>query len=205
MDKAMVILCGGDSSRMGTDKALLPFKDKTLVEYIIDKFSNHFNKVYLSVNKRGDYAALNLNAIEIPDMLRNAGPIGGILSALSMVKEEKAFFMSIDTPFLDPLVANYLFENSKDYDVTSFDLVHELNDAVCAIYSKHCLSALGKCIVTRNTSKENFYSKCSTQLFDMSIIEELSVVSKEQQFFAIKDREAYYMSVFSVLKNNFTC
>ncbi|MBR5953542.1 MAG: NTP transferase domain-containing protein, partial [Pseudobutyrivibrio sp.] len=38
MDRTLVILCGGDSSRMGPTKALLPFEDKTMVEYIYDKF-----------------------------------------------------------------------------------------------------------------------------------------------------------------------
>ena len=58
MDRTLVILCGGDSSRMGTTKALLPFEDKTMVEYIYDKFSPYFNKIYLSVNERGDFEEL---------------------------------------------------------------------------------------------------------------------------------------------------
>ena len=83
MNKTLVILCGGDSSRMGTKKALLPFEDKTMVEYIYDKFSPFFDKIYLSVNERGDLAHLGLNAQEIPDISRNAGPFGAILSCLN--------------------------------------------------------------------------------------------------------------------------
>ena len=43
MSQALVILCGGDSSRMGTDKALLPFGDECLLEYMVHKFAPHFD------------------------------------------------------------------------------------------------------------------------------------------------------------------
>lgn len=205
MNKALVILCGGDSSRMGTNKALLPFKDKTLVEYIYDKFSPHFDKVYLSVNARGDYTHLGLNIQEIPDIYLNAGPMGAILSSLTMITEEKAFFMSIDTPFMDPVIADYLYSHSSDSDITTFDFEEEFSDSICAIYSKPCIAALGKCLLQHDMSKENFYSKCITKKIDYSIIEDISKVSTEQQLFAVNNREAYYMAVFSVLKNNFTC
>jgi len=117
MNKNLVILCGGDSSRMGTMKALLPFQDKTMVEYIYDKFSPYFDKVYLSVNERGEFAHLGLDAQEIPDIYRNAGPIGAIMSSLTMVSGDRAFFMSVDTPFMDPAIANYLYDQSYNYDI----------------------------------------------------------------------------------------
>lgn len=205
MNKALVILCGGDSSRMGTNKALLPFKDKTMVEYIYDKFSPYFDKIYLSVNERGDYTHLGLEAQEIPDIYRNAGPMGGILSSLTMIKEDRAFFMSIDTPFMDPAIALHLYDNSQSYDITTYKFKGELLDSICAVYSKHCIAALGKCIIAGNVTKSNFQSKCYTNLLELSDIEEISPIAVDQQFYAIKDRSSYYMAAFSVLKNNFTC
>ena len=147
MNRTLVILCGGDSSRMGTKKALLPFEDKTMVEYIYDKFSPFFDKVYLSVNERGDLAHLGLDAQEIPDISRNAGPYGAILSCLTMITGDRAFFMSVDTPFLDPRTAVYLYDQSYNYDITTFRFPDNLLDTICDVYNKRCIGAFFKSLV----------------------------------------------------------
>jgi len=53
MENALVILCGGNSTRMGTDKALLPFGDTCLIEYLVRKFQPYFSRIYLGKNKGG--------------------------------------------------------------------------------------------------------------------------------------------------------
>ena len=51
-----VILAGGKSSRMGRDKALLPFRGfDSMTEYQIDKFKNHFKKIYISTKNRDKF------------------------------------------------------------------------------------------------------------------------------------------------------
>ena len=99
MENALVILCGGDSSRMGSDKALLPFGNCCMVEYLVHKFEPYFSKIYLSVKQKGIYSHLHLNVQEISDIYLNAGPLAGVFSTLSMIDEERAFYISIDTPF----------------------------------------------------------------------------------------------------------
>ena len=86
MNYALVILCGGNSVRMGTDKALLPFGDCCLLEYLVHKFKPYFSTIYLSVKYIGDYAHLNLPVTEIADVYGNAGPMSGVFSGLSYSK-----------------------------------------------------------------------------------------------------------------------
>ena len=90
MENALVILCGGNSTRMGTDKALLPFGDTCLIEYLVRKFQPYFSRIYLSVKIKGDYSHLKLPVTEIPDIYPNQGPMSGIFSGLSMIDEECA-------------------------------------------------------------------------------------------------------------------
>ncbi len=205
MNKTLVILCGGDSSRMGTKKALLPFEDKTMVEYIYDKFSPYFDKVYLSVNERGDLAHLGLDAQEIPDISRNGGPYCAILSCLTMITGDRAFIMSVDTPFMDPRTAMLLYEQSYNYDITTFNFKDDFEDSVCGVYSKRCIGPLFKSIFFKNTTKKYIQERCNTNLIDTEKIANISKVSMEQQFYKVNDRQSYYYAVFSILKHNFVC
>ena len=104
MNHALIILCGGGSTRMGTDKALLPFGKVSLLEYLVNKYKPHFSHIYLSVKKPGEYTHLSLPVTEIADLYMNAGPMSGVFSGLSMMDEDQAFILPIDTPFLEPEV-----------------------------------------------------------------------------------------------------
>ncbi len=205
MTRTLVILCGGDSSRMGTKKALLPFENKTMVEYIYDKFSPYFDKVYLSVNERGDLAHLGLDAQEIPDISRNAGPYGAILSSLTMISGDRAFFMSVDTPFMDPRIAVYLYDQSYNYDITTYKFSNDNLDTICGVYNKRCIGPLFKSHFFKKFSPEYILEKCYTQVIDPAVINDLSTVSVDQQFYKVNDRNSYYYAVFSILKHNFVC
>ncbi|EKN7424859.1 NTP transferase domain-containing protein, partial [Campylobacter coli] len=46
-----VILCGGKSSRMGEDKSKLIFKNQTLTQFQVEKFSKIFKNVYVSAKE----------------------------------------------------------------------------------------------------------------------------------------------------------
>ncbi|WP_223599086.1 NTP transferase domain-containing protein [Chryseobacterium sp. GVT01B] len=45
-----IVLAGGQSSRMGQDKALMKLGEKTVIEYVIDNLSQVFDEVYISGN-----------------------------------------------------------------------------------------------------------------------------------------------------------
>ena len=205
MDRTLVILCGGDSSRMGTTKALLPFEDKTMVEYIYDKFSPYFNRIYLSVNERGDFSHLDIDAQEIPDISKNGGPYAGIMSSLTMISGEKAFFMSVDTPFMDPRTAAFLYDQSDNFDITTFDFPEEFTGTICGVINKRCIGPLFKAIFFKKATQSILLERCNTNLIPIDAIKDVSSISFEQQFYKISDRRAYYYAVFSILKHNFVC
>ena len=95
MSYALVLLCGGLSTRMGTNKAFLPFGEYTLMEYQVRRFRPYFEKIYLSVPKMTDswmHLAARLDCTAIPDCVEKIGPLGGLYSCLSAVTEEMLFF-----------------------------------------------------------------------------------------------------------------
>ena len=120
MKYALVILCGGNSSHMGTDKALLPFGDTCLLEYLVTKFQPYFFTIYLSVKRKGDYVHLSLPVTEIADIHSNAGPMSGIFSGLSMMDEDAAFLCRW-TRLLEPEIGIALLDHLNDADICAIE------------------------------------------------------------------------------------
>lgn len=200
MNQALVILCGGDSSRMGTDKALLPFGDECLLEYMVHKYAPHFDRIYLSVKARGDYGHLDLDVTEIPDIYLNAGPMGAILSSLTMIVEKKAFFISIDTPFVEPSLGMHLLEESEGFDACSLKLRDQYMGTIASVYSKSCIPAFGKTILQSNCSYSLLNSKCYINYISPDAAEDWCNASLEEQFYPLSDRDSYYFALFSLIQ-----
>ena len=192
MEKALVILCGGKSSRMGTDKALLPFGDYCLIEFLVNKFKPYFSKIYLSVQQKGDYAHLNLSVTEIPDIYLNSGPLAGIFSSLSLINEDCAFIMSVDTPFVEPSLACTLLKNANDCDIYAVERTNKQLETLSAVYSKNCITTIGKCLLLHQYSLSNLHDKCNTIYVSEATLDKKCPISVKTQFFNMNTRAAYY-------------
>lgn len=93
-----VILAGGGSSRMGTDKALLSLGDRTFIGSIAGMLGTLFADVMIISDHAERYGFLGLPVQE--DIRKDAGPLGGIHSALSSMKTHYAFIIACDLPLV---------------------------------------------------------------------------------------------------------
>jgi molybdopterin-guanine dinucleotide biosynthesis protein A len=100
-----VILAGGKSSRMGTDKALLEFHGKPLVQIILDRLQPLFTRIMLSVNSPETLEQFSID--RVVDRYPETGPMGGITSVLES-GEERIFCIACDMPFLNRMLIEYL-------------------------------------------------------------------------------------------------
>lgn len=191
MEYALVILCGGNSTRMGSDKALLPFGDYCLIEYLVHRFEPFYSKIYLSVKKKGDYAHLNLPAAEIPDIYPNAGPMSGVFSGLSMINEDAAFFMSVDTPFLEPQTGIALLDALGTSDICTLHRHSGQPETSTAVYSKNCITSIGKCLIKRQFTFQTLREKCSTRYLSEKELHHPKT-PWDMQFYNLDTRTDYY-------------
>jgi molybdopterin-guanine dinucleotide biosynthesis protein A len=198
----MIILCGGKSTRLGTDKALLPFGDYCLIEYLVKKFQPLFPTIYLSVQQKGDYSHLDLPVTEIQDMYLNAGPLGGIFSSLSMIREEKAFVLSIDTPFVKPELAAEMLRRSEGSDICIIKRKTDCYDGFCGVYSKDCILSIGKSLLLKQLSVTSLTEKCKTAYIHEEEIAEICHCSFHNLFFSISNRTSYYKALQRLFAND---
>lgn len=93
-----VIFAGGKSSRMGEDKALLPFgKYSTLAEFQHAKLSTLFDKVYISAKEN----KFNFDCMVVKDNYKENSPLVGLISIFETLDVEEVFILSVDAPFVD--------------------------------------------------------------------------------------------------------
>lgn len=96
-DPAAFILAGGRSSRMGTDKALVPFNGKPLAVHAL----SILHQAGLPAAFAGGDPSLAALAPVIPDPL-TLGPLSGICAALAHSTATFTLFLPVDLPLLPP-------------------------------------------------------------------------------------------------------
>lgn len=99
-----LVLAGGKSTRMGTDKGLLEYHRKPQREYVYDLLSGFCEDVYFST--RAEQKMTGENVVE--DRFLNMGPMGGILSAMMANPERAWLVVACDLPLIDNNTLQFL-------------------------------------------------------------------------------------------------
>ncbi len=114
-DMAAVILVGGQSSRMGRDKALLTLHGQRLLDVVADVVRDAgIEAVYLSGKEATDgiYGAYPY----IPDAFLQCGPVGGVCSSLMQLagQYDRVLFVPVDLPLLSVALLHELMRSLPD-------------------------------------------------------------------------------------------
>lgn len=133
-----IIFAGGKSSRMGKDKALLPFKGySTLSEFQYHKLEQWFDKVYLS-SKTDKFP---FKGKVIKDLYDESSPLVGLISVFETLESEAFFVLSVDAPLLNKKIIEKLYDAYKDN--SSLDAVIAQSPSglqpLCGIYKRSIL------------------------------------------------------------------
>lgn len=115
---SIVIQAGGESRRMGQDKALMPFLGRPLIQRVVDRLAPIADEVIVTTNRPDDYRFLGLPLF--PDLVPGRGALGGLYTALSSATCEAVAVVACDMPF----ASGSLFEaGSRLMDVETADVV----------------------------------------------------------------------------------
>lgn len=143
-----IILCGGQSSRMGSDKGFLLHEAKTWAQTAYDKLSTLNISIKLSVNdkQQSDYAKVFTDELLIVDnaSLEIKGPLLGVLSAHLQNAGEDLFVFACDLPLMDINLLKELFslyQRSKKYDAYIFTN-NKVPEPLCGIYTETALKKI---------------------------------------------------------------
>ncbi|MCF7569092.1 molybdenum cofactor guanylyltransferase [Sabulilitoribacter arenilitoris] len=106
-----IILAGGKSSRMGSDKGFLMLNNKPFIQYSIDALTPLVSEIII-ISDASEYDDLGLK--RITDITKDAGPISGIYSGLEASKTELNLVLSCDIPLITSEVLQKLINAIDD-------------------------------------------------------------------------------------------
>ncbi len=144
-DVAAVLLAGGNSLRMGRDKALLKLEGSPIIKVLSDRLRLVTDEVLLSANDPAAYAFLELPVI--PDIFSGCGPMAGLHAAMRRTLRPWILVLACDLPGVTESLLQQLIVRTADYDAvvpcTSDGCLHPL----CAIYKQTCLPTVERNLI----------------------------------------------------------
>ena len=133
-----ILFAGGKSSRMGENKALLPFAGQSsLTKYQYERLQKLFQEVYIATKEPQLYNDIDAKFIDESDYLDLYAPTAGFVSAFKQLQDAKALFvLSVDAPFVSETVIQAI----NDVDIDNYDAVIVKTPQgihpMCGIYSR---------------------------------------------------------------------
>ncbi len=135
-DAACVILAGGQSRRMGRDKAMLEAGKETFLGRLIREYGREL-PVYVSVARPGQF--VHPGAGEIVDCRPGMGPLAGLEAAFLQTVAERVFLTATDLPFGTLALAKELLSRMGNHDACVIRRKDGSPEPAFGIYGKACL------------------------------------------------------------------
>jgi len=158
--RVCVIFAGGKSSRMGVDKALLPFRGfGSLAEYQYNRLSELFDRVYISAKSNKFDFDVNI----ITDYYRDSSPLVGLVSIFETIDIDEVFVLSVDAPFVDMAIIKKLYTNSMPFKDVIVASSSNGIEPLCGIYKRSILPKAKEFLEKNNHRLQALLKELDTQ------------------------------------------
>ena len=136
-----LVLSGGKSTRMGTDKGLIKYHGVPQREYLYDLLSQVCEETFISLREEQE-AQLPVEMQTIVDLNEFKGPYNGLLSAHKKQPEAAWLVLACDLPLMDLYSLKELIsQRDTTKQATAFALKENpLPEPLCAIWEPHALA-----------------------------------------------------------------
>lgn len=164
------ILAGGESKRMGVNKAFVEVGGVALIERVLSVLRGLFEEVFIITVRPELYT--HLGCPVHTDLLPGNDSLGGLHAALSYASADGCFLCACDMPFLSSRLIRHLVELSSDAEVVipksadGFQALH-------AAYSKRCLPAIEANIAAGQLKLIGFHPQVSVRVVEGRELEDL--------------------------------
>ncbi len=180
---SLIVLAGGGSRRMNQNKALLPVKEGTLIEYILRQLEGYFVDTLVSISESDKFEFLNKKLVV--DEKQGYGPMMGIKSALSVSPNEKNFVIACDIPKIHFKLLDNILSMGQNFDIVVPVSHSGRVEPLFSVYSKSILPQMERLIRENTHSLLPLFDLCRTGYVKLDLDSELKNLN------TLEDYEAF--------------
>jgi molybdenum cofactor guanylyltransferase len=162
-----IILAGGKSRRMGTDKAMLTVGGRPMIERVSKQLRGFFDEILVSSDDVDKFGFLGFNVIK--DRVSGQGPLMGIASALQASANDLNFIVACDIPDIDlALVHRMLDEAIKGkFEIVVPAVGDGKYEPLFAVYRKSTLKAINDVLASGGRKISDVFAYCKTKFIEL--------------------------------------
>jgi len=197
-----IIMAGGGSSRMGTDKSMLPVNGRFMIERICEQLRGCFDQILISANEVDKFAFLGFEVV--PDKMTGQGPLMGIASALEASVNELNFVVACDIPDIDISCVRKMLtqavESQADILIpttekrqasktkklnTQHAIRNTRHEPLFAVYRRSALAAMNKVLSSGGRKISDVFALCRVkyiELDDAQWLVNLNTMAEYEEF-----------------------
>ena len=130
-----IVLAGGQSRRMGRDKALIDYQGRPIIACVINTLRALSDDIVVVANRPDLYGPFGARVV--PDYEPPCGPLGGIAVGLQTARHPLAVVVACDMPFLNVTLLRWLIDLAEGYDAVVPQTGDEF-EPLHAVYRREC-------------------------------------------------------------------
>ncbi len=160
-----IILAGGKSSRIGSNKGMLLINDQTMLEHICGQLCGTFSQMLISANdvKKYDFAGFEV----IQDKTPGQGPLMGIASSLEASANEINFVVACDIPHIEMGCVRKMLTEARGADIVIPVTGNKKLEPLFAIYRKSALDVIKRTLRKGKRKISEVFDKCEVKYIDL--------------------------------------
>lgn len=138
-------LAGGQSTRMGHDKALLTYHGVPQLQHVMGLMAPCVQKAFVSVRPDQQEEPVRASFPQLLDRGASIGPASGMLAAYRAFPDKAWLVLACDLPFIDTACVAHLcarWQTQREHSLAYRSVYNGLPEPLCAVWTPHMLKTL---------------------------------------------------------------
>lgn len=180
---AGIVLCGGQSSRMGRPKAWLPFGDELMLPRIVRLLSEAVRPIVVVAAPDQDVPPLPAEVAVVRDEEKGRGPLQGLAAGLAHLggQSDAAYLSSCDVPFLQSAFVRRLIELLGEHTIC-VPRVGSYHHPLAAVYRLDVADAVARLLAENRLRLIDLFDAVPTR-----VVEEMELVDVDPMFQTLRN------------------